>query len=325
MGLRRYVIRRLGQLVFTYWAFLTLLFVLFRLVPGDPTSMFVMQGVSPEAQEEMRRNMGLHLPLYRQYLDYLSQLLTGSLGQSFHYREPVWEILAEKFWNTIFLMGGSLILAYLFGIVFGALMGWYRGSKFEKGGIVVTLVARSSPQFLTGIVLLTAFVFHLDWFPYGGMRSIGSAEASGIDKFLSWDFVHHLILPMVTGAIYFMATPALLMRNTMLDVLDADFIEIKKAIGVPPHKVMFNHAARNSVLPLVTMMAIVTGMAIGGSVVIETVFNWPGMGREMVDSVQRNDYPVAMGAFFLMGSVIIFMNFVADLAYVYLDPRVTYE
>jgi peptide/nickel transport system permease protein len=287
--------------------------------------MFVMQGVSPEAQEEMRRNMGLHLPLHRQYIEYLGQLLTGSLGQSFHYREPVWEILTEKFWNTIFLMGGSLILAYLFGIVFGALMGWYRGSTFEKGGIVVTLVARSSPQFLTGIVLLTVFVFHLDWFPYGGMRSIGSGQASGIDKFLTWDFVHHLALPMVTGAIYFMATPALLMRNTMLDVLDADFIEIKEAIGVPPHKVMFKHAARNSVLPLVTMMAIVTGMAIGGSVVIETVFNWPGMGREMVDSVQRNDYPVAMGAFFLMGSVIIFMNFVADLAYVYLDPRVTYD
>ena len=326
MGLQEYVVRRLLQLVFTFWVFVSILFVLFRAAPGDPTSMFVTQGMSPEAREEMISRLGLDEPLYVQYFDYFGQLLTGEFGTSFRYNEPVWDIIVVKFWNTVLLMGTALVVAYLIGITFGALLGWYRDSKFERGGIIVALMARSSPEFWTGILVLSVFSFWLGLFPSGGMRTIGATTSGGfMTRYVNWDFAYHMVLPVIAGAIYYMATPTLLMRNTMLDVLKADFIEIKKAEGLPEHQILFNHAVRNSVLPLVTVIALVSGKAIGGSLIIETVFNWPGMGREMVQSINYNDYPVAMGTFFLMGSVVIIMNFVADLAYGILDPRVQYD
>ena len=326
MGLRAYVVRRVLQLVVTFWAFFTLLFVLFRLVPGDPTSMFILDGMTQAQREQRIAELGLDQPLHIQYVEYLRQLLTGDFGQSFIYREPVIDIILVRLMNTIVLMGTALVIAYFIGVLVGALMGWWRGSRFERFGIVATLVARSSPEFWIGIVLISIFVFGLGLFPSSGMRATGGELGGGfIHRYGSVDFLRHLFLPALTGAIYLMATPALLMRNTMLDVLNADFIEIKKAEGLPERTVLYKHAARNSILPLVTVMAIATGAAMGGSVVIETVFNWPGMGREMVRAINQNDYPVAMAAFFLMGSVVILMNFVADLAYVYLDPRVEYE
>lgn len=324
MSLREYVVRRVLQLLVTYWAFVTILFGLFRVAPGDPASVFVADGMTQEAQQETIERLGLNQPLHVQYVEYIQQLLTGSFGTSFRYQEPVWDVLVVKFWNTVLLMGSALVLAYLLGIVFGALLGWYRGSNFERGGIVVALLARSSPEFWTSILVLSVFSFWLGWFPGGGMRAVGADIASFTDRYLAWDFVYHMVLPVLAGTIYYMATPLLLMRNTMLDVLKADFIEIKKAEGISEYRILYKHAARNSILPLVTVMAAISGTAIGGSLIIETVFNWPGMGREMVEAVNFSDYPMAMGTFFIMGSIVIMMNFVADLGYVYLDPRVEY-
>ena len=325
MGLRRYVVRRIGQLVLTYFVFLTLLFVLFRMMPGDPTAMFLVEGMSEEAREQRIKELGLDQPMHVQYVEYLGQLLTGNFGDSAIYRRPVIDIIWGKVFNTLFLMGSALVLAYTIGILGGAMMGWYRGSRGEKWGIVGVLIARSSPEFWIGIVLLSVFVFWLGWFPAAGMRTVGGELSDGIWAYLNRDFLRHMFLPMLTGALYFMATPALLMRNTMLDVLNEDYIEIKQAEGLPEHRILYYHAARNSILPVVTVVAIVTGAAMGGSVVIETVFNWDGMGRAMVQAVNRRDYPLAMATFFIMGSLVIFMNFVADIAYVYLDPRVEYE
>lgn len=323
--MREYVIRRIGQVIVTYWAFITILFVMFRVAPGDPTTMFVAQGLSGEARKEVIENLGLNKPLHLQYIDYMGQLLYGNFGVSFQYKEPVFSIIATKFWNTIFLMAGALFIAYVVGVTGGALLAWFRGSRFETIGILATLIARSSPTFWTGIVLIILFVFQFELFPAGGIRSVG-AEVSGFwGKYFSLDFAYHAFLPMLTGAIYYMATPTLLMRNTMLDVLNADFIEVKRSEGLSQLTILYKHAARNSILPIVTIMALVAGKAIGGQLLIEVVFNWPGMGRAMVKAVNFNDYPLAMAAFFLMGSVVIFLNFIADLLYAYLDPRVSYE
>lgn len=325
MGMREYVVRRIGQLVVTYWAFLTILFLLFRIVPGDPTTMFVAQGLSGQARKEVLENLGLNEPLHIQYIEYMFQILSGNFGTSFQYREPVWDIIVTKFWNTIFLMMGAIILAYVIGILGGALLAWLRGSDLEVIGLLVTLVARSSPTFWTGIVLLMVFVFWLGWFPAGGIRTIGASYDGFVEKFVSIDFLYHVTLPMLTGAIYYMATPTLLMRNTMLEVLNEDFIKMKNAEGLSQYTVLYKHAVRNSLLPIVTIVALVAGKAIGGQLLIEVVFNWPGMGRAMVTAVSYSDYPVAQAAFFLMGSVVIMLNFGADLLYAYLDPRVTYE
>lgn len=325
MGLRTYVVRRIGQLVITFWAFLTILFLMFRVLPGDPTSMFVLQGLSEEGQEQLIRELGLNAPLHEQYIIYIQGLLTGDLGMSFIYREPVWGILVGKFWNTVLLMGPALVLAILIGVLFGALLGWFRGTLIEKGGIVATIMARSSPEFWTGIVLLMIFVFWLNWFPPGGIRSAG-AEWSGFwGKYLAVDFLKHAALPIAAGVIYYSAVPLLLMRNTMIDVMNADFVEIKRAEGIAEHNILYKHVVRNSILPIVTITALASGLVIGGSIVIETVFAWPGMGREMIRAVNANDHPLAMGLFFFMGSTVMAMNFLADIAYAYLDPRIKYD
>jgi peptide/nickel transport system permease protein len=324
-NLQKYVARRIGQLAITYFAFLTLLFVIFRLAPGDPTSMYLIEGMTPEARQELLADLGLNRPMHEQYLEFLRQTVTLDLGESYRYSAPVADIVITKFWNTIFLMGPTFLIAYTIGVAVGAFIGWVRGTAKEKAGVVLTLVARSSPEFWIGILVVGVFAFSLNWFPTGGMRSPGFIADSFWDRYLAVDFLKHLFLPMLTGVIFYMATPSLLMRSSMIQVLDEDFIEIKKAEGLPEYVIMYKHAARNSILPITTVAALVVGLSLGGSLVIETVFSWPGMGREMVQSVQFNDYAVAQAIFFLMGSVVIFMNFVADLAYVYLDPRVKYE
>ena len=323
--MKKFVVRRLGQLLITYFVFLSLLFVVFRFAPGDPTSMYLMDGMSPEERQAVLEQHGLTDPLHIQYIDYILGYLTLELGHSFRYGEPVADVVWIRFWNTIFLMAAAFGLAYSIGILFGAFLGWVRGTAKEKVGLVFGLIARSSPEFWIGIVLLMIFSFWLGWFPSGGIRTPGIEVETFWGRYLSWDFVYHMVLPVLTGMIFYMATPTLLMRNSMISVLNSDFVEIKKAEGIPEYMILYKHAARNSILPVTTVVAIIIGMTLGGSLLIETVFNWPGMGREMVDAVTHNDYPVAQAIFFLMGSVVIFMNLVADLAYAYLDPRVKYE
>lgn len=324
--MRKFIIRRIAYLLFTYWAFITILFIIFRVTPGDPTTLYVVEGMTEAERQATLQRYGLTQPLYVQYFQYMGDLLQGDLGRSYRYNTAVSSVLVVKFWNTIFLMGTSLTIAYSIGIMFGAYLGWVRGTVKEKFGLIIGLIFRSSPEFWIGIVLLTVFVFQLGWFPWGGIDRIGAEATTGfVDRYFNTSFVYHLFLPALTGAIYYMAQPILLMRSSMISVLNSDFIEIKKAEGLSPFRVVYKHAARNSMLPMATVIALVAGMSIGGSLVIETVFSWPGMGREMVESVHHNDYPMAMGAFFLMGSVVVFMNFLADIAYVYLDPRVRYD
>ena len=322
MGLREYVVRRLIHMVFTWLAFITVLFFLFRIVPGDPTTILVTQGMTADQRERLIEQYGVHEPLHVQYINYMTDILTLDFGVSYMRGQPVVDLLSIYFFNTVLLMGTAFLLAYTIGTILGALLGWYRGTDFERFGIVATLIARSSPEFWTAILLTMVFIFGLGWFPWGGM---GVAGQEGFGRYFSFTFLHHLVLPATAAAIFYVADPTLLMRNTMIEILDEDFIDIKKAEGLSTRRILFHHAARNSVLPVVTIASIVVGLAIGGSIIIEVVFNWPGMGREMVRSVQANDYPMAQGIFILMGTVIIVMNFVADLAYVYLDPRVKYD
>jgi peptide/nickel transport system permease protein len=169
------------------------------------------------------------------------------------------------------------------------------------------------------------FVFWLNWFPAGGIRQAGLETTGFVSKYLRVDFLKHAILPIMTMTITYLSVPILLMRTSMVETLNADFIKIKRAEGLPERNILYKHAVRNSILPIVTITALASGLMIGGSVVIETVFNWPGMGREMVRAVNNQDFPLAQGLFFFMGATVMMMNLVADLAYVYLDPRIQYD
>lgn len=322
----KYILSRLAQMLFTFWAFLTILFIMFRATPGDPTSRYVRQGMPRDAQERIIADLGLDQPLHIQYISYFKQLLFDfHLGDSFIYGEPVAGLIWVKFWNTAFLMISSLTVAFAIGIAIGALMAWYRGTRWEAFGIVLTTFTRSLPVFVIGVVFVLVFSLWLGWFPSAGMRSAGAQPDGFLEQYLSREVIWHGFLPFTSAVLLYLSLPALLMRNSMLEVLNADFIKAKRAAGLTTYNIIYNHAVRNSILPIVTVAAIVGGKALGGLVLLEFVFDWPGMGRAMVDAVNSQDYPLAQGMFFIMGSIVIVLNFVADILYGYLDPRVSLE
>ncbi len=320
-----YVLRRLLIMVLMILLVSTMIFFLFRVMPGDPTAFIVDPSIPPEARAQMLARYGLDKGLWDQYLIFMQDLLRLDFGSSYFYNRPVLEIIGEKLPATLILMLSAMALAYLIGICMGALMAWKRGSKMETGGIVFVLFFRSAPTFWVGLMAIILFSANLGWFPAQGMRTVGTPSGNFAQMFLNMDFLHHLILPSIVAALYFMATPLLVMRNSMLEVLSEDYVEMAHAKGIKPRKVLFRHAARNALLPVVTSGALFIGSAIGGQVLIEVVFSWPGLGREIVTAVTRRDYPLAQACFIIISTTVMLMNLVADLLYAALDPRISYK
>ena len=319
---RVYVLRRLGLMSISIFLIISGLFFLFRLVPGGPASTLIASGIPPQIKHRIIENYGLNQPLWKQYLLYLWNVAHGDFGRSFYYHRPVLGVIGSRLINTLTLMVTAIVIAYSVGTYLGAHLAWIRGKGMERASMVVVLLLRSMPVFWTAIVLLYIFSFQLNLFPLGGLRSVSANYSGIVGKYASFDFLHHLVLPVASVAIFYMGFPLLLMRNNLLEVLSEDYIKTAQAKGIPTRRVILNHAARNAMLPIVTALAIEFGFAIGGQVLIETVFSWPGIGREMVLAALRNDYPLAQGTFILLSLTVILMNFVADLTYSYLDPRV---
>lgn len=308
-----------------WFVIITILFILFRMVPGDPSVTLVDPAASREERESALKAYGLDKPLLVQYGIYMGNLLRGNFGKSFFYGKSVFQVVADKFWNTIILMAGAFIVAYVGGFFGGVFLAWKRGSRIETVGIVISLILRSAPLFWTGMLAIILFSNKLEWFPFSGMRSIGYSADSMLEKFVSFDFLWHLALPVSVAGLYFMGLPLLLLRNSMLEVVEEDFIEIARAKGLSEFRVMMKHGARNAILPVVTDAALFVGWAMGGQVLVEYVFAWPGLGREIVMATLRHDYPLSQGAFFVIAVVMTLMNFLADIIYGYLDPRVVYK
>jgi peptide/nickel transport system permease protein len=292
-------------------------------MPGSPLTAFIDPTFTEEQAQSVRERFGLDEPLPIQYLYYLRNLAQGDLGNSFFLKEPVFDVLMDVFPNTLLLTLTSLLVAYVFGVVAGATLAWRRGSRLEGAGIVFALMTRAAPEFFVGMLFLTFFSFHLGWFPSSGVASPGTIYDSIWQQVTSGDFWKHLVLPAATLALYLQGLPLLLMRSNMLEVLDEDFVVMARMKGLPEWRIMLAHAARNALLPIVTALTLGIGYAVGGNVVIETVFSWPGIGRLLVRAVQSHDYPLAQGAFLLIAVVIVTMNFLADVFYSALDPRVS--
>lgn len=325
MGNKEFIIRRIVMMAICFWIIMTILFLLFRMLPGDPTITLVDPTASAEERKIVLTEHGLDKPLFTQYLHYMKDLTRANFGRSFFYRQPVFDVIADKFWNTIILMLGAFIIAYVGGFLGGLILAWKRGSPLETVGIVISLAFRSAPVFWTGMICIFFFSHKLGWFPFSGMRSIGYTASTLFEKFWSLDFLWHLFLPVMVSSLYFMGMPLLLMRNSMLEVIHEDYIEIARAKGLSEFVVMLKHGARNAILPIVTDAALFIGWAMGGQVLVEYVFSWPGLGREIVMATLRHDYPLAQAAFFIIAAMIIFMNFIADIIYGYLDPRIVYK
>jgi peptide/nickel transport system permease protein len=318
-----FILGKLVQMLGVLWAIVTILFLLFRLMPWNPLVAYIDPTFTEEQAAAVRHQFGLDQPLHVQYGLYLRKILTGNFGTSFFQKEPVFDVLMEVFPNTLLLTMSSLIVAYIFGVVGGALLAWRRGSALEGAGILVTLMTRAAPDFFVGMLVLSIFSFNLRWFPSSGVSNPGVIYDSIWHQVTSLDFWRHLALPAFTLAIYLQGLPLLLMRSNMLEVLDEDFITMARMQGLSEWRIMLAHAARNAMLPIVTALTLGIGYAIGGDVVIENVFSWPGIGRLLVRAVSAHDYPLAQGAFLLIAVVIVAMNFLADVLYGALDPRVS--
>ena len=317
------IAERLGFLVLTVWIVTTVTFLLFRLMPGDPTLAYLSPTFNEETRRALLASFGLDKPLWQQYLIYMGNLLQGDLGTSFLQRVPVSQLLGDALPNTIILTLVSLCCAYAFGIIAGAYLAFARGKGVEGFAIPAALATRSAPEFWLGMLLLAGFAFQLGWFPTGGAVAPGSSLGGVWERLGSGMFWHHLALPALTLTLYLQGLPLLLMRATMLEVMGDEFITMARMKGLSRWSIVMRHAARNALLPVVTAFALGLGASVGGNVVVETVFAWPGVGRVLVQAVQGADYPVAQGAFILISVVLATMNMVADLAYAFLDPRVS--
>jgi peptide/nickel transport system permease protein len=321
-GVWVYLGGRFLQSALVLWAVITLLFLLFRLAPGNPLVAYIDPTFTAEQQEALLRQFGLDKPLSVQYLLYLGNLLRGEFGDSFFQRQPVAKLVLEVLPNTLYLTLTALAIAYVVGVIGGIILAWQRGSRVEQVGVTFTLMTRAAPDFWVGMIFLALFAFGLHWFPSSGATSPGVVYKTEWAKLTSLDFWKHLFLPAVTLALYLHGLPLLLMRSNMLEILQDDFITMGRLIGYSEWRLMVRHAARNALLPVVTAMALGVGYSIGGNVVIENVFGWPGLGRLLVRAVSANDYPLAQAAFLFIAVAMVAMNFLADLLYGVLDPRV---
>ncbi|MBA1347015.1 ABC transporter permease [Rhizobium leguminosarum] len=312
-SLRRLIIG-IGMLV----ALSMLIFLLLRLTPGDPIDAYIDPNLpmSPSDLADLRRSLGLDQPLPVQYLGWLQQALTGNLGYSIkRLDQPVLGLVLSRIGPTVLLMGTALAFAIVAGITFGVIGAVRRNSLADLSLSVVALAGISSPAFLSALIGLYIFSVRLHWMPSGGMLTPG-------EEFSVGDLLHHLILP---AALLSVAQAALIMRYmraSLLEVLNQDYVRTARAKGVREFWVISKHALRNALLPIVTLIGSTIGLAIGGAIFIESVFNWPGMGLLLVDAVQTRDYPVIMGATLVIGACVIVVNLLTDITYAVVDPRI---
>jgi len=322
-GLRKYILQRLLSMVFVVFCILSIMFGLFKLIPGDPTMIFVDENLSDEMIDSQKELWGLNDPMYVQYFRYLKNMALFDFGNSFFQDRTVKEIMVEKLANTCAMMLPALILSVIIGTTLGSVAGWKRGSKFESTTITLSLFLRSAPSFFIGVMVLMIFAYKLRWLPSGGMTSLG-ASGGFVETLFSLDFLKHLILPTMVLVSREITGPTLLLRSSMLEVKGSDFLDIVRAKGLSEYHVI-KHATRNALLPLVTYVAVMIGFLIQGQVILEIIFAWPGIGREIITALNDLDYPVAQAAFFVMALTILSMNFIADILYGFIDPRISYE
>jgi peptide/nickel transport system permease protein len=315
-----YFIKRFLYSFVTIWAIVTVTFVLFRMLPGDPAAMMIDPLMDPARREVLMERFGLNEPFYVQYFDYFRLLLAGELGTSYQSRQPVTTLLNSAFVHSFVLATVMFILAYGVGSVMGALLAWYRGTLFERVGVNMALLLRGAPPFFVGILLIMVFAINLGWLPGAGIRT-GFAHTSVWRIYGSWDFIRHLILPALTGAIFAGSSPMLIMRSAMLDVTQAEFLDLARAKGLSGMSVLFRHAFRNALLPLIAEGSQFFAYAIGGLVTIEVVFSWPGLGRTIVQALLFRDFPVAQGAFLYIGLLVVVSFVLSDALAAYFDPR----
>ena len=323
MGFKEYVGKRTLHGIITIILAVTLNFILFRIMPGDPTR--AVSGdprVDTATRLALIAKFGLDRPLFEQFILYVVNLFKGELGISFVQigRPVVSIILGRKMINTLILMGSSMFISFTLGIIFGVIAAWKRGTKLDISFIVISLATYSMPVFWFGMLLLLFFSYYINIFPIAGTITPGVVHPN----FLAYakDYLRHLMAPMITLGVSFFGGYFLFMRDTILDVFTEDYMLTARAKGLSNRKVLFKHAMRNALLPMVSLMGVHITFLLSGAVMTETVFSWDGLGRLIYDSVRNNDYPVLQGIFLFMSVLVVVASIIADIVNAYLDPRI---
>jgi len=318
---RRVFFRKLFQALLTIFIILVINYFLFRVMPGDPAAMLVRNPrMSPEAVQKVSEMFGLGKPWYEQFGIYLANLAQGNLGTSFIYKAPVTGIIMERLLATLLLTVVAEVLAILGGVLLGIVAAWKRGKKVDVAALGFALVTYAMPTFWLGILMVVFFAVTLRWFPTSGMMT-PSLSLAGFWQQVP-DVLWHMVLPSVTLALVLMGEYALIMRNSLVDVLTEDYITTARAKGAPERRVLRSHALPNAMIPMVTLIAMNLSFTITGALQVETVFSWPGLGRLMYDALAGRDYPLLQGIFLITAIAVVGANFLTDLTYRLLDPRV---
>ena len=316
-----YISKRLFYGLLLMLGVVALNFLLIRLAPGDPAVAIAgeMGGATEEVLEGIREEYGLNRPLIVQLAIHLGNMARLDLGESFFFNQPVTRLIVQRIGPTILLVVTAQALATLMGVILGVLAARRPDGAASAFVAVFATIGYAVPVFWTGIMLIILFASVLPIFPVEGMFSVRLRDAGLLERTL--DAAHHLVLPAFTLAIVYMAQYARLSRASMLDVLGSDYIRTARAKGAPERSVLFRHALRNAALPILTVAGLQFGNLISGALLVETVFNWPGMGRLAFDSILRRDYPTIMGVLFFASLMVVAANILTDLAYRLADPR----
>lgn len=288
-------------------------FVIIAIVPGDVTAEIAGSDSSEAQRAEIRERLGLDRPLHEQVLHWYARLLQGDLGQSYLLNMPVTDAVLERLPVTLSLAGLALLLAIILGMLLGILAAARHGTWLDQASMFVALFGLSVPDFWFALVLISVFSVGMGWLPTGGYVPID-------EDFVGW--ARSMTLPALALAITQMGVIARMTRSSMLEVMSQDYIRTARAKGMVRRTVIFKHALRNALIPIVTVVGVMTGVLLGGAVVIESVFSLPGVGRLIIGAIQRRDYPVIQGGLLITATVFVFVNILVDLAYGLLDPRV---
>ncbi|MBU8918984.1 ABC transporter permease [Bacillus sp. FJAT-29953] len=312
----KYIIRRLFDLLPTIAVVAVIVFIITRLIPGDPAAVMLGPQASVEDIQALRDKLGLNVPLYLQFLHYIGDLLQGNFGVSLTYNQPIVQLILERFPNTLILAVSALIIAFAIGVPAGIISASKQNSLLDYSVMLVSLVGVSMPIFWLGVMLVLYFSVNLGWFPATGM---GSME-DGLIPYLK-----HLVLPSITLATIPMATFARITRSSMLEVISQDYIKTARSKGLSEFWVICKHAFKNALTPLLTVLGMQISMMLGGAVLTETIFSWPGMGRLIVDAIDKRDFVVVQGTVLFIAVIFVLVNLLVDVMYKVVNPRVNYS
>ena len=308
---------------------LSINFFLPRVMPGDALSYLTDPGadmpvrMTEEKGEILLAYYGLDKPLSEQYINYMVGIIRGDLGLSIYYNDPVLEVILSRLKWTLLLVGTSTAIYITLGILLGATSAWARGRKKDMALLISILSISSFPSFFIGILMVIFFVVKLGIFPLSGAQTAFATYSNPLEEI--FDILHHLVLPVATLVISHIGGTYFLMRNSMLGVLGEDYITTARAKGLSERYILHKHAIKNALLPIVTMTAMTVGFMVTGTIFVEMVFAYPGIGNLLYNAVSYNDYPLLQGIFLFITITIVGANFIADMIYIRLDPRVNHE